>query len=335
MFAIAGAIAAMAAASTQTTADLALVPDFSVMSYNVHGLPWPIARGRRAALTAIGQDLAGMRSQGKEPKIVLLQEAFTADAKSIARTAGYPFEARGPSRSDRIMRTGSEWAEPSLGAKKLKGEGDGTLEDSGLLILSDYPIIETSRMPYARYACAGYDCLANKGAVLVRVSVPGAAQPITIIDTHMNSRGASGVRHSRADRAFGWQAKQLRDFVSTSIAQGTPAVVAGDLNIGRVAYRRAMILGGGGLLNGGEDALRTCLSMGLQLPERSDASRIVAKGKDWMFVRGGDVTQLKLNGVTVPFGTEPNGKALSDHFGYVAHYSLFNRGSATQPTPLM
>jgi endonuclease/exonuclease/phosphatase family metal-dependent hydrolase len=316
---------ALAAANAQLPAKPNQPADLSVMSYNVHGLPWPIATGRAQALKAIGNRLAKMRARGDQPHLVLLQEAFTPDAKAIARRAGYPYAVTGPTRSDRaetpVDSTAQRFTE---GDRALKGEGDGAFEDSGLLVLSDYPVLGVKRMPYARYACAGYDCLANKGAVLVRVKLPGAAQPLSVIDTHMNSRRASGVPHTRSDTAYGWQAEELRAFVSGNVPAAAPAVIAGDFNIGSTAYRRAMITGGGGVLPGAADALRTALGEGLKLPDPSAAQAIVRKGKDWMFARGGCSTQLKLASVAVPFGREPDGKSLSDHFGYVAHYTVEN-----------
>ena len=297
--------------------------DLSVMSYNVHGLPWPITDGRRQALRLIGARLATMRQQGIEPKVVLLQEAFSGSAKAIARESQYPYVIEGPRRAERsaIQAEAGEYLF-ARGDKRLKGEGDGKFEDSGLLILSDYPIIEVQRMPYASYACAGYDCLANKGAVLVRIAVPGAAQPVAILDTHLNSRGASGVARSRADLAYGWQAEELRSFVANNIPLASPAIVAGDFNIGQIGYRRAMITGGAGVLPGSKDALRTAIAEGLKSPDEAAAESIVRHGKDWMFGRSGASTVLTLERVTVPFGREPDGKSLSDHFGYVAYYRI-------------
>jgi hypothetical protein len=49
---------------------------FSVMTYNVEGLPWPIRSGRGDKLKAIGRELAAMREKGVEPDVVLLQEGF-------------------------------------------------------------------------------------------------------------------------------------------------------------------------------------------------------------------------------------------------------------------
>lgn len=297
--------------------------DISIMAYNVHGLPWPFAKGRPDALRTIGARLAEMRAQGSEPHLVLLQEAFTPDAKAIGREAGYPYAVRGPGREERP----SDASDPrqqqfARAARWLKGEGDGTLEDSGLLILSDYPVIDVQREPYSRFACAGFDCLANKGILLVRVSVPGISQPLTVIDTHMNSRGASGVSLSRADTAYGWQAAQLRHFVAANVPSSAPAVVAGDLNVGTTAYRRAMISEANPLLSGASDALRTALAANAPLSDRVDAQAIVKGDKDWMFVRSGSATKLNLDSVAVPFGREAHGKSLSDHLGYVSYYRV-------------
>ena len=42
-------------------------------------------------------------------------------------------------------------------------------------------------------ACAGFDCLANKGVLLARIAVPGMAQPLTVANAHLNARKAAGV----------------------------------------------------------------------------------------------------------------------------------------------
>ena len=318
-----------AALGAQPTLPPAPATDLSVMSYNVHGLPWPMANGRAKALRAIGKRLAAMRVNGDQPHLVLLQEAFTGAAKSIAVKAGYRYVVNGPGRDDRAAAaTDPNLQQFSRDGNMFKGEGDGTFADSGLLILSDYPVMEVKRLPYARSACAGFDCLANKGMVLVRVSVPGVAQPLTVIDTHMNSRGSSGVRLSRADAAYGRQAEQLRAFVGSNVPRTDPAIVAGDFNIGKTAYRHAMITGGGGVLPGSTDALRTALGDGLKLPDQTAAQAIVTHNKDWMFARGGRCTTLTLQSVAVPFARESDGTSLSDHFGYVAHYAVESTAGA-------
>ena len=293
------------------------------MSYNVHGVPWPFAVGRPKALGEIGARLANMRAAGDQPHLVLFQEAFTSDAKAIARKAGYRYAITGPARDDRATEPESDEARQfARGAHWLKGEDDGTIEDSGLMILSDYPIVDVKKMPYPRFACAGYDCLANKGVLMVRVTVPGVKQPVTVFDTHLNSRRESGVAVTRADTAYGWQAQRLRAFVKENAPSDAPAILAGDFNIGHRPYRVAMITYGGGVLEGGTDALRAAFAGNLQLENKTDAQAIVKHAKDWMFGRDGSTTKLVLKGVSVPFGQEGDGASLSDHFGYVAHYAL-------------
>ena len=319
---LAPALALAAASNANPTTQ---AQDISIMSYNVHGLPWPFTHGRPGALRKIGARLAAMRAAGEQPHLVLLQEAFSHNAKAIAREAGYPYAVRGPGCGDR-WRAHPDVGEMQFirGDNKLKGEGDGTFEDSGLLVLSDYPIVDVKRMAYARFACAGYDCLANKGMLLVRVAVPGAAKPLTVVDTHMNSRGASGVPPQRSDAAYARQAQELREFVEANVPADAPSIVAGDFNIKRDTYRRAMIIGGGGVLTGAQDAIRSALSGSAALDDKAAVDTIADRGADWLFARGGGGTQLTLEKVSVPFGREPNGKSLSDHYGYVAHYSMGN-----------
>jgi endonuclease/exonuclease/phosphatase family metal-dependent hydrolase len=180
------------------------------------------------------------------------------------------------------------------------------------------------RMPYSRFTCAGFDCLANKGVLLIKVAVPGLSEPLTVIDTHMNSRGASGVRRSRADLAFAWQAAQLRDFVDANVPPSAPSILAGDLNVGTVGYRQLVIGSANPALKGGTDALRSALAGHAAVMDRSDAEAIADKGKDWMFVRNGTETKLNLEEVAVPFGHDRNGKSLSDHLGYVSYFTVEN-----------
>lgn len=284
-FALAAAFALIPAAAPAA--------NLSVMSFNVHGLPWPIVHHRSRPLGEIGAALAGMRAQGVQPHVVLLQEAFTASARRIQAEAGYPYSALGP------------------GAHH-------DLESSGLMVLSDYPIVDRQTMVYSRGACAGFDCLSNKGVLLVRVQVPGAVTPVTLVDTHMNARGASHVRRTIADSAYGNQSEELRAFLRDELAPDAPAIVAGDLNVGQIPYRQAMITGGGGLLDGGADAVRTALAGGARIDDADAARTIADHNKDWMFARGGTGAALTLTGVRVPFARG----TLSDHAGYIADYEL-------------
>ncbi len=46
--------------------------------------------------------------------------------------------------------------------------------------------------------CAGFDCLANKGVMMVHVDLPGLPEGLDIVNTHMNARKAAKVPKSRS-----------------------------------------------------------------------------------------------------------------------------------------
>ena len=74
---------------------------FSVMTYNVEGLPWPVRKGRGQALKAIGGELAAMRAAGRQPDVVLIQEGFRSEIWDLIDESGYPYVARGPNKGQR------------------------------------------------------------------------------------------------------------------------------------------------------------------------------------------------------------------------------------------
>src|SRR6185503_14927626 len=70
--------------------------DFTVLTYNVKGLPWIVAGDRGPALRAIGDRLARLRAVGSQPGVVVLQEAFIAEAREIGARGGYRYQVSGP-----------------------------------------------------------------------------------------------------------------------------------------------------------------------------------------------------------------------------------------------
>jgi endonuclease/exonuclease/phosphatase family metal-dependent hydrolase len=296
------------------------------MSYNIEGLPPPARFGRSASLERIGARLAAERRQRREPNVVLLQEAFAAPARNIAAEAGYRYVAAGPS-----VREVNNQAPPAdamvfvSAASHLKGEGDGKWVDSGLRILSDYPIVKAERLAFPEWACAGYDCLANKGAVIAWIAVPGAPRPVAFIDTHLNSRGASGVAKARADNAYTYQVAALRQFIDRNVAKGTPAFLGGDFNSGKASARWADLKGG--ILPGGRNSLLDALgdSGAIAVEDQGNTQAILHRAKDWLFYRGGPQERIVLTAFKVPFGVERDGSSLSDHMGYEASYHIDRR----------
>jgi hypothetical protein len=139
------------------------------------------------------------------------------------RLSGYPYVARGPRKkqrdeADRPRGRGRDYKRVKY---RRKGEGWGKWGSSGLWVLSNHPIDWVKSHAY-RY-CAGLDCLANKGVMLVSGGRGGPADPVEIADTHLNSKGASGVPRKRNRMAHHLQADELKSFMEADRTPGSPA----------------------------------------------------------------------------------------------------------------
>lgn len=324
---IAGASMAEPAASPPIYlgASGATIPsDISVMTYNVKGMPWPLASGRPLALRRIGQRLARMRALRRQPTVVVLQEAFTAEAKAIAAQSGYPFVVEGaytraaPSVAERGDRN---W---------FLGETQAAMTDSGLVILSDLPVRAVSRAAFPPSACAGWDCLAAKGVALVTLDVPGRGA-VSVATVHFNCQGASGAAKSRTTAAYARQAAFLARFLRSERQPGAPLIVAGDFNRGSRPARQASLEQALAQVSGNAapaDALSVALRSSAILRASPDARLIRSRGRDLQFAFPGTRLQPVPVDAEVPFGTETDGTALSDHMGYTVRYRL--RPSITQ-----
>ncbi len=303
----------------------------SVLTYNVKGLPWPLAGNRSADLRAIAARLRQLRLRAHAPQVVLLQEAFSDDARAIGRVAGYRFVLDGPSRADTSLAPANAQDVRFLaGASPFHGETEGLWLDSGLQLLSDYPVVAIRRMAFPAYACAGFDCLASKGALLVSVEIPGVPEPVDIVATHLNSRNSSGVSDARSLHAYRRQAELLTSFVNRWHDPSHPLIVAGDFNTGRARPRWRALLAqiaawraGGAIGNALPEVARRDISA--RIPLTNDLRAIVRRGSDWQFFASGKALSLRAVGVDVPFGTAAGGRMLSDHIGYVAHYRFAAR----------
>lgn len=313
-------------ASTLSTRDGVL----TVMTYNVEGLPWPIRLGRDAAFSRIGDRLAVLRRRGDQPHIVMLQEAFTEEAKAIGRQAGYRFvvDGPGPDLHGTAAPTPADTAFLQQ-ASFLAGERSGKLLGSGLQILSDYPVRSIRRMAFPDFACAGFDCLANKGAVLAMIDIPGSVVPVAVVDVHLNSRRASHVDDARSLYAFRRQMDALEAFLAANLRPDTPLLLAGDFNVGPRPSRTAYFLArlhdlGSHVRSGVHDALRSCAiapaSCGGPLP--ADAAYSLNRARDWEIVMPGSRMAMDVAGISVPFGHDAAGGMLSDHVGYIARYRI-------------
>lgn len=302
--------------------------DLAVMTYNVKGLPFPAAFGRASALARIGENLENLALTGHRPDIVALQEAFIPEAKAIAGQAGYKYLAIGPQQADASPAPSSadqDYGTPNLARKAswVKGETEGKWVDSGLVIMSDYPIVATRKMAFPQDMCAGFDCLASKGALIAWIRIPGQPQPVAVADTHLNARSASGVSIARANTAYGQQLSALRTFIGQQVGRKTSLIFAGDFNVGhdpdRVAAARAEMMTATG---SSEATAVAATTAGMTQPASNDLNAVIKHGKDKQYFHAGLGQRLHYSSLEVPFGLASKSASLSDHLGYVVRYSL-------------
>ena len=224
--------------------------EITVLIYNVAGLPWPIAKGkssrdtdadgkripiagkRSSALKKIGNTLGELREQGVEPDIILLQEAFIADSAEIPKRGGYPNWVAGPGRKDTGPKYSDRASEEFIAERKLlKGEKSGKGTSSGLLLASNFPIVELFNHPFKQWECGGFDCLANKGVLAAELEIPGLPDHLMVVTTHFNSRGASGVTSERALAVHNLQVDDANEFILNLGKDDMPYIWGGDLNM--------------------------------------------------------------------------------------------------------
>ena len=177
---------------------------FSVMTYNIEGLPWPARSGRADKLEGIRTELKRLETTGELPDLVLFQEAFSEEALEMAAASPFKSFALGPKRAT----LGSEIAKEHQGEIERewsRGEWGIKILGSGLAVASRYPLSKIAEETYGTRACAGWDCLSNKGVVLLSVDIPGLRTPLEVATTHMNSKGSSGVSREKQTAAHGLQ----------------------------------------------------------------------------------------------------------------------------------
>lgn len=288
------------------TPALATMPGrLEVLTYNVKGLPWPVASGRPQALAVIADRLERMRAVGTAPQVVVVQEAFTAEAKAIGEQAGYRYRATGPG-----------------GLAPL---------DSGLAIFSDYPILDTRRMVFPAGLCAGYDCLAAKGAMTARIAVPGVEQPVEIVTTHLNSAKSSRAPVELRDRIHAGQLAAIDAFVDADHRPRAARIYAGDFNVGNSEVRLAALLG---RIRHWRAESATAMGRPRWSPlcDKDDAIcrgplKIAANvplvnANDWQFYESSRDAELTPEMRKAVFGRDRNGKTLSDHIGFSVVYQF-------------
>lgn len=268
------------------------------LSYNVHGvIPWilsdePKALALETRYREMGRRLKALRDAGQAPQLVALQEYFLPTAHALVQESGYPYVKYG---------AGSRWGKP-VGA--------------GLVLLSEYPILSSETVDYK--TCTGFDCFANKGALHVRVMVPGLEHPVDVFNTHLNA-DEPPTKPEDSLKARMAQLPILQAFIA-SRSGGGPVLIAGDFNFfgGTVDYRAFQ--SALGLAN-------TELACGEGCLGSAEAPGYWKDFVDHHFILPSEAFEVSPLAVRQTF-TEPwKGKPLSDHWGLEVLYRLSPRPS--------
>lgn len=135
-----------------------------LVTYNIWGLPWWLNGARPSRYTQIAHELERL-----DPDIILLQEAWTAKARSSAPRDGRWLIARG------------------AGQHLI-------FQQNGLVTLSRFPIIGGAFYPFSHAAFP--DALVRKGVLKVTLSMP-EGQMLNVWNAHLQDAGRSDVRRTQ------------------------------------------------------------------------------------------------------------------------------------------
>ena len=297
--------------------------EISVLIYNVEGLPWPIRKKRKNQIRNIGYLLGEMRAVGAEPDIVLLQEAFTMKSDPIPKFGGYPNVVGGPKSNHKAEKLPRELNPEFYDERSFwKGEKFGKFVNSGLAILSNFPILEKHAQPYRRGACAGFDCIANKGMVSAIIQIPGVPEPIALFNTHMQSIDASGVDLERSRTAHNLQADEMVEFLTSDLmARGIPLIVAGDFN---TKHDEELL----NYISKNENPINTVRYYCTQVVDDCHIRMSFDSDAPWTDTQdlqaffSGNLVTIRPIAIEAMFDRPIGGKILSDHDGYFVEYRL-------------
>jgi len=300
-----------------------------VLTYNIEGLGFPARTGRSPQLREIGARLSAMREAGTGPDLILFQEMFSGAAKKAVASSGYPAIESGPRRTTRSPKQPLERLPGHANVKR--GEVGIHFTGSGLAIASLYPVIATDMLAYGARACAGLDCLANKGIMLARVLIPGVPTPIDVYDTHMNSRGASKAPEPRHMAAHDRQTLEASYFIDSTHDDNFPIIFGGDFNMKHSEGRwenfsryQSLTL-----------AHRVCAdkSSGCEVKMSWDNDEPWMDTQDLQFFWDGSLVKVRPIRVEAMFDGSPDSPVLSDHDGFMVTYELKWPTSASYRPP--
>lgn len=315
--------------------------EISVLTYNIAALPFPIACGKTSRMTDENDDripiacnrkegvidiaraFRQLRDQGLEPDIVLMQEAFLPIVAEFPDIAGYQNWVAGPGPYDLGPKYSDRASEAFIENRQFwKGEKWGKRQPSGLLVATDFEIVEHINFPFYEWECAGFDCLANKGQTLTRLRIPGLPDLLEVATAHYNAKGASGVTIERAHEAHRLQLDAALEFLRSTSNFDLPAIWGGDINMRRSEDRIRYFIEQTG------DGLNEVSSYCIANPDRCDLNIRDDSDAPWFQTQDlqgwADGLRVAIEPVRmVEIFDEPvDGVMLSDHNGFLVIYRL-------------
>ncbi len=309
----------------ETLADGRKAVRLRVLLWNVEGLPWPIRSGRGPKLERIADWIARRRAAGHGPDILILHKAFVPEASRITLAGGFRNILPGPALKEKRQLPAAPPPDGYAGAAHWwKGEGIGKWLDGGLYIATDLPVIDSARDAFGADSCAGYDCLSNKGGLALRVAIPGAPEPVTLFNTHRNSREPAQVGIPRAETSHILQTRE-NDALLTAFGDlkdgGDALIAAGDFNNYRAGDRAGRFA---------TDPAFRLAAKGPGLAARAAPmtdARAWTEAYDLVGYRGSDALRVEPLSVVTLFDGQ-NGPVLSDHPAQYVTFRLSWRGDA-------
>jgi len=313
----------------------------SVLIYNVAGLPWPVGCGKKSrdvddrgeripiacnrssALKKIGDALGELRQQEIEPDIVLLQEAFISAAAEIPERGGYPNWVAGPGSGDLGPRYSERASKEFIKERSFwKGEKSGKLQSSGLLLASNFPIAVHYAHPFNQWECGGFDCLANKGLLVVILEIPGLPQRLALATTHYNARNSTGVSNERALLAHNLQVEETSAFLEELDRDSLPFIWGGDLNMRHAQDRIEYFVERAGDSLNEVSSYCSHPATDCEIRIRWDSDKPWFETQDLQGWVSGARVQVEPVRVEAVFDEPVNGVMPSDHNGLLVFYRL-------------
>ncbi|WP_422060028.1 hypothetical protein [Sphingopyxis sp.] len=313
----------------ETLADGRRAVRLRVLLWNVEGLPWPIRTGRDRKLAKIANWISERRNAGLGPDILILHKAFTPAASDIAVAGGFASIVPGPALGQKRRLPAAppppDYADRAHG---WKGETIGKWLDGGLYVATSLPVLASKSEAFGQDSCAGYDCLSNKGAIALRIAIPGAPEPLILFNTHRNSREPAKVAIARAEAAHVLQTQENDAMLAEFAAESSAMIAAGDFNNYRAGDRTGRFASDPGFRLAGKGAGYA------GRPAPMTDAKAWHDAYDLLGYRSGGALRVEPLAVATLFDGK-NGPRLSDHDAqYVIFRISWPTGARPMPIPL-